>query len=169
VPILADISLIASDKVRGLAAWWVTHSTSGALPDRRDFDPGQFARLLPNMLIADVEPDPFRIRYRLVGTKVADVMNIDFTGRYLDELLDGASDTPWLDYYASAYASRTPIYGSVTEPTMAGGTFTFEFGMFPVTLGDGSVRQFLSIGDYFEFQLTSAELMPWSLRTSIGI
>ena len=52
---------------------------------------------------------------------------------------------------------------------MAGGTFTFEFGMFPVTLGNGSVRQFLSIEDYFEFQLTSAELMPWSFRSSIGI
>jgi hypothetical protein len=28
------------------------------------------------------------------------------------------------------------------------------------------VRQFLSIEDYFDFNLTSAELVPWSVRTA---
>jgi hypothetical protein len=165
VPVWTNIDLSASDKVRALHEWWVAHRGPSGVPDRRDFDPTAFVRLLPNMMITDVEPAPFRIRYRLVGTKVADVLNIDFTGRYLDELADGASNTPWEDYYANSYATRQPVMGSVTELTIAGDTFTFEFGVFPVTVGGDEIRQFLSVEDYFGFNLTSAELVPWRFRS----
>jgi len=165
VPLWNDIAPVKSEAVRHLNAWWLEHRGQSGVPDRRDFDPTGFPRLLPNMIISDVQPDPFRIRYRLVGTKVADVLNFDFTGHYLDEMVDEASNTPWLDYYAASYASRQPLFGSVTERTVAGGTFTFEFGIYPVAVGGGTeIRQFLSVEDYFGFHLTSAELLPWTIR-----
>jgi hypothetical protein len=61
------------------------------------------------MLINEVELDPFRIRYRLVGTKVQNILNINITGRYLDELVDGATKTPWMAYFASAFAGRQAL------------------------------------------------------------
>jgi hypothetical protein len=159
-----NIEELASDKVRELHAWWQAQCGAAGIPDRRAFDPTLCPRLLPNMIITEAQRDPFRIRYRLVGTKVADVLNIDLTGRYLDEVVDEATATPWQDYFAEAYATRRPIIGEVTEATLSGGKFTFEYGIFPVTAGDDAVRQFLCIEDYFDFHLTSAELIPWSLR-----
>ncbi|WP_395016141.1 PAS domain-containing protein [Dongia sp.] len=165
MPLRNSVDELASDKVKSLHDWWrAALDGAGRIPDRRDFDPTRFARLLPNLIIAEVERDPFRIRYRLVGTKVADVLNIDFTGRYLDELIDGATDTPWQDYFVTAFEQRVPILGEITERTLSGGTFIFEFGIFPVTAGGAAVGQFLCIEDYFDFNLTSAELIPWSLR-----
>ena len=159
-----SIDELASVKVREMHAWWAAHRGDFGVPDRSAFDPTRFARLLPNMIISEAESDPFRIRYRLVGTKVQDVLNIDLTGRYLDEVVDEATSTPWQDYFAECYATRLPIFGEVTEATLSGGTFTFEYGIFPVTAGGSTVRQFLCIEDYFDFNLTSAELIPWSLR-----
>jgi|AraplaMF_Col_mMF_1032025.scaffolds.fasta_scaffold00140_35 hypothetical protein len=159
-----SIQELASDKVRELHAWWRAHGGGAGIPDRSAFDPTAYPHLLPNMIISEVETDPFRIRYRLVGTRVADVLNIDFTGRHLDELVDEATETPWQDHYVEAYEKRVPILGEVSEATLSGGRFTFEFGIFPVTAGGSAVRQFLCIEDYFDFNLTSAELIPWSLR-----
>ena len=68
---------------------------------------------------------------------------------------------PWMELYASILVSRTPVLGSVTEATTSGGTFTYEFGIFPLAVGGTAVKQFVAIEDYFDFQLTSAELKPW--------
>ncbi len=57
-----------------------------ALPDRADLDPAEIPLLLPYILISEVE-QPFRIRYRLIGTEVVHVTGMNFTGHYLDELI----------------------------------------------------------------------------------
>jgi hypothetical protein len=68
---------------------------------------------------------------------------------------------PWTEIYTSVLVKRAPLLGSVTEATTSGGTFTYEFGIFPLTVGGTAVKQFVAIEDYFGFQLTSAELHPW--------
>jgi hypothetical protein len=163
VPSWTDPNLTTSLLVREMHDWWTANRTAAGIPDRSRLDPLALRRLLPNLIISEVQAAPFRIRYRLVGTKVADVTNYDFTGRYLDEILAGGSDTPWLEYYQTVYRNRAPLMGSVTERTTSGDTFTYEFGMFPLTAGGTEVRQFVSVEDYFDFHLTSAELQPWPL------
>jgi hypothetical protein len=155
---------LASDKVRELYAWWRAHRGAADIPDRSAFDPTVCPHLLPNMIIAEAQTNPFRIRCRLVGTRVADMLNLDVTGRHSGELMDAATETPWRDHYVEAYEKRVPILGEVSETTLSGGTFTFEFGIFPVTAGGSAVRQFLCIEDYFDFNLTSADLILWTLR-----
>ena len=59
---------VRSDMVRSMLQWWLAKS-GGDIPDRDDLDPVDLKPLLPNILISDVEHDPFRIRYRLVGTR----------------------------------------------------------------------------------------------------
>jgi len=147
--------------VREMHDWWTANRGVSGLPDRASLDPHALRRLLPNIIISEVETAPFRIRYRLVGTKVVDVTNFNFTGHYLDEILATGTDTPWLEYYETVYRSRAPLFGSVTERTTFGDTFTYEFGIFPLTAGGTEVKQFVSIEDYFGFNLTSAELQPW--------
>src|SRR4051812_44296475 len=155
-----EVERCRSRLVRGLHDWWMAKREASGIPDRRSLNPADFAPILPNLVIAEVEPDPFRIRYRLVGTRVTEFTGFDFTGRYLDELIALGSANQWLDCYASAYRGRHPVYGSITEPTTAGGTFTFEFALFPLSRGGDSVEQFISVEDYFGATFISAQLRP---------
>jgi hypothetical protein len=153
-----DIDRCASPMIRALYAWWSSNRGPGGLPDRRSFDPAAFKAMMPNLVIADAEPDPFRIRYRLVGTRVAQFTGVDFTGRYLDDLIALGSTSAWQDQYKAAFANRQPMFGSITEPTTSGATFTFEFGLFPVSLGGDAVAQFIGVEDYFGASIISAQV-----------
>jgi hypothetical protein len=159
MPVWTAIEHNRSPLVRALHAWWLAHRRDSGLPDRSDVDPVALKALLPNLFIAEVEHVPFRIRYRLVGTKAVQVIGFDITGRYLDEMLRVDAEVPWLDYYRIVYDSRDPLMGSVVVPARSGGTLTYEFGLFPVTQGGSRVEQFVSIEDYFDVDLTAAQLV----------
>jgi hypothetical protein len=146
--------------VHRLHDWWLAAREASGVPDRHSLNPADFVSMLPNLVIAEVERNPFRIRYRLVGTRVTEFTGFDFTGRYLDELIALGSTNQWLDSYASACEGRHPVYGSVTEPTTSGGTFTFEFALFPISLGSDRVDQFVAVEDYFGATFISAQLRP---------
>ena len=160
MPIWTDPNLSKSALVRALHEWWTSHCRPCGLPDRSDFDLPAHRLLLPNILIAEVEEAPFRIRFRLVGTKIVANLGVDFTGRYLEELLAPSYSIPWVDYYRTAYTDRRPVMGAVTDPTASGRTFDYEFGLFPMTHGGGTtIKQFVSIEDYFDFELRSGALI----------
>ncbi|MEZ5830748.1 MAG: PAS domain-containing protein [Dongiaceae bacterium] len=151
---------IRSDMVRLLHRWWLGKS-NGAIPDRADLDPADLKPLLPNLFIADVEHAPFRIRYRLVGTKATEATGFDLTGRYLDDLMPSTADQPWGDYYHRAYRTRLPVFGSIHAPTRNGGDFLYEFGLFPLRKGGTAVDQFVAIEDYFDLASTHVQLVEW--------
>ncbi len=156
----ADDRAVKSAMIRFLHGWWLS-KCAGDIPDRADFDPADFKPLLPYLFIADVEREPFRIRYRLVGTKVVDATGMNITGLYLDELLPPNPEEPWLEYYRRAYEERAPVFGCSEAPTLSGGRFTYEFGLFPLRRGGREVEQFVAIEDYFGLISTLTELQEW--------
>lgn len=156
----ADDSAVKSEMIRSLYRWWLS-KCAGDVPDRADFDPADMKLLLPNLFIADVEHQPFRIRFRLVGTRAVEATGMDITGCYLDELLPPNPDEPWQDYYRCAYEERAPVFGCSEAPTTSGGRFSYEFGLFPLRRGGREVAQFVSIEDYFELTSTLTELKEW--------
>jgi hypothetical protein len=161
MPVWSEIERSQSKLVRALHAWWEAHRGASGIPDRSAVDPADLKPLMPSLFIAEVEHAPFRIRYRLVGTRAVAITGFDITGRYLDELLSGQPDVPWPEYYRTVYESRAPLLGSVVVPATSGGTFAYEFGIFPLTKGGTRVEQFIAVEDYFDVQLTSAQLNPW--------
>ncbi|HYB11754.1 MAG TPA: PAS domain-containing protein [Alphaproteobacteria bacterium] len=64
--------------------WGSIHRPVG-LPSRQDIDPTAIPALLPRIWILDVQPEPFRLRHRLVGTRIVELVGEDFTGRWADE------------------------------------------------------------------------------------
>src|SRR5688572_856187 len=70
-----------SDLVKLLHTWWDAARGSADVPDRADLRPEEMKPLLPFLFIADAEHDPFRVRYRLVGSRAAEVTGFDVTGR----------------------------------------------------------------------------------------
>lgn len=66
--------------------YWKGKCRDGALPRRADIDPLDLRRHLPNLILIDVEHDPLRLRYRLIGTRITQAMQRDSTGRYYGEI-----------------------------------------------------------------------------------
>jgi hypothetical protein len=131
------------------------------VPDRSALHPEDLKPLLPCLFIADAEHEPFRVRYRLVGTRAAEVTGMDITGRYLDELLSSEPDQPWMEHYRTVYVSRRPLLGSTTVPTTTGEQFAYEFGIFPLRQGGQRVEQFIAIEDYFGLVAKIVQIEPW--------
>src|SRR5262245_3741221 len=78
MPVWCDPANSNSELVHFLHAWWTNNRGNQDLPDRDALDPNDLKPVLPNLLISDAEHDPFRVRYRLVGTMVVEVTGFNF-------------------------------------------------------------------------------------------
>lgn len=68
--------------------YWRSHCGDRPAPARADLDPVVDLReIAQHLFLVDVEHDPIRFRFRLVGTEVVQHVGLDMTGRYLDELI----------------------------------------------------------------------------------
>ncbi len=84
---------------RTLYELWDQKRGERAMPSRQDFDPSEFTALLPYVALADVEHNPIRIRLRLVGTLVTQVLGYEPTGQYMD-LIPGINASLARAYWA---------------------------------------------------------------------
>ncbi|MBL8710324.1 MAG: PAS domain-containing protein [Rhodospirillaceae bacterium] len=122
----------------------------GRAPERDRVDPASIKNLLPYLMLVEFTADPFRVRYRLTGTRVDEFTGINLTGRYLDEFCsgDGAVAVRHLeDAYRQCAASGQPYQGVYEWQTVSGYLRQIGFGLFPLSIS-GSIRQCLSIEDY---------------------
>ncbi len=157
--------------VHQLHDYWTSKLNGRPMPARADIDPGEIKHLLPNMLIMDIAAEPFRVRYRLLGTKVVSASGSDFTGRYLDEMVAADVENEWEECYRLVCREKRPLFGRATVPTQGGGSFTYDYGLFPLSSDGDTVTQCAAIEDYgalndklFELQEKS---QPWQPRTIV--
>lgn len=73
-----------------LLDYWNRKRGDRAMPRRDEIDPAELKPHLRNLVLIDVEHEPLRLRYRLLGTAITEAMQRDNTGRYYDELYDEA-------------------------------------------------------------------------------
>jgi hypothetical protein len=125
----------------------------GATPDRAQFRIEDLQPLLPYLMLCDFEFNPFRLRYRLSGTRVDTMTGMNLAGRYLDEFLGGA--------YADTIREMLRLYEQVSR-TGQPHVFTYPWvgdnprqkviwvGLFPLQV-NGTVAQCVAIEDYGEY------------------
>jgi hypothetical protein len=146
-------------KIGQLYAYWLSLARDG-VPERADFDPEEIQELLPNLMIVELEDEPFRVRFRLTGSKVDEVTGLNITGRYLDELgVDrGAAQLEQLhQIYAECQRRARQYIGALDWPNRQGTTTRVSLGVFPLKV-DGAVRQLAVIEDYSEIGKENAPL-----------
>jgi hypothetical protein len=151
MPIWSEATEITSERVKTFDAHWRELASQGRIPRRAAIDPRDFRALLPNVVIADFDPATLHVRYRLVGTRVAELSRMDFTGRTLDELaFQVAQPEIWKESYRRIAVSKAPVYGRVDIPNALTGEpmVREEFGIFPLTGDDGRICQCIAVEDY---------------------
>lgn len=132
------------------------------IPLRSDFDPTELRDLLPNILIVDVEHDPLRFRYRLVGTRVVEFNSQEFTGLYLGTI-GWQEEQQLIDAYTDAATGRTPVCGHYTWTLKSGSTGKCEFAIFPFGDSRQRITQIFGIEDY-DFPLDSRDSQSRALK-----
>ena len=73
--------------------WLGIHPEKG-LPGRQHLDPLDLRRFLPQLWLVDVQHEPFRLKYRLVGTRIRELVGRELTGQWLDEAHPFVAEDP---------------------------------------------------------------------------
>lgn len=147
--------------IRQLFAYW-QQIGGGVTPDRQSVEPAAIKELLPYLMLVEFTDAPFRIRYRLTGTRVDEQTGINLTGRYLDEFAEGAGEQAvhqLIEAYRRCAATGLPHHGVYEWPSRAGFLRQIGFGLFPLKVG-GVVRQCLSVEDYSDIS-PETPLVNW--------
>ncbi len=117
------------------------------MADRAQIDPADFTGILPHLLLLDVEGEPPRFRYRLVGTAICEarvgLAVIDQTGHYADEIAHNYSDNSPLIDFNTCYTEICPVLarGSFDDSSRVFGYY--ERIVLPLSKGNDNLRMLL--------------------------
>ena len=98
--------------------------------------------------MVDLEENPFRVKYRFVGTQVVRFTGFEFTGRYLDEIGLEGHNAPFYECYSAASAEGCPILEWCEWAINDGVTVSYDFAIFPFVNTTGKRDKALSIECY---------------------
>jgi len=94
-----------------LFAYWASLRRGGALPARRDLQPGAIKRLLPTISLVDVLHEPLDFRVRLAGTGLYDVYGREITGKRLSDVYNTAAADYWRAELSKVVREKRPSAG----------------------------------------------------------
>ncbi len=146
-----DREHVASAKVEQFLAYWQSKCVGDCPPPRSAIQPYDVPKLLPYLVLVDIEPAGMRIRYRLVGTHEVDANGSDFTGRYLDEC-DFTIAASLAECYRRLVMTRRPVFTTYEWHRedlrgARGSVGASETGFFPLSSDGIVVDGAISIAD----------------------
>jgi hypothetical protein len=148
-------------KIKALHAYWKGLQAAGH-PTRASLDPLEMRAFLANLVTGDIEPHPFRVHYKLVGTIIAGYSRLDFSNRYLDELTyTGRDSVDWEMCYRRVHATKAPIVGTCALRSSYDHVIgTYEYAILPLWRGEDPAGSFVGIEVYDG--ISSNRIPDWS-------
>ncbi len=131
--------------------YWTRLRGDRAFPSRAEIDPVALKQHLPYLSVTEIQPEPFRIRYRLVGTEVARLYNGEMRGRWVDELGDVWPAQDVIDVteiFARMCRSRRPLYALSLIQWQGRLDNVFEMARFPLSEDGVTITGSLGIDDF---------------------
>jgi hypothetical protein len=137
---------------------------------RVDLDPQAFADVLSYVNLIDVvlADDAVRFRFRLVGTAQSAAAQLDYAGRFVDDVVDPASRPRVLDDLTRTVATCLPQYGRYGMPFPGRGFIQSERVFYPLSDDGRMVDCILALHRYPEMVPTAVtadwHLAAWRAR-----
>ena len=158
-----SIDEVPSTRAQRMFHYWMAKKGARQMPSRADIDPGEIKDLLPNIILTRLEYEPFRVLYKLIGTRAVENAGLDYSGRYLDEL-DFVSEfgTDWPATYRLIATEKEPIFGLCQIKFTDDVIKPYVVAMFPLSSDGVTVDQCLAIED-LELDLLEVERLPPSV------
>ncbi|MBK8157601.1 MAG: PAS domain-containing protein [Rhodospirillaceae bacterium] len=139
-----------SDMIATVQAYWMRQCFGKTFPARADIDALYLGGVLPYLSLATIQPEPFRVQYRLVGTEVARFYGAEMRGKWVDEMTiwpaQDIVDTH--DTYRRIFEQRVPNYGLSLIGWGDRDDHVFEFARFPISEDGINVTHCLGIDDF---------------------
>ena len=162
----ATIAELNSAAATFLAEYWEKKRDKRRMPACADIDPAELKPILPIIILSQIEPQPFRVFYRLVGTRAVENGRSDYTGHYLDRLnFPGEIGTDWPAIYRLIYRDRRPIHGFASVRLKGGSVHNYASAIFPLSADGEIVDHCVAIDDLDLNPLERDRLPPSSAKT----
>lgn len=148
---LLERAQVTSAVVAGVASAWSSARGDLAMAPKSAVDPFALRPWLPYIVLTELYADPFRVRYRLVGTALVEANKQDYTGIWLAQS-GWAQETIDLNMslYRRVAETRAPVFGmSKVKWDMRLG-YRFEWALFPLSENGLTVTHCLGVDDYSE-------------------
>jgi hypothetical protein len=150
---------VKSARVRRLDDYWRSKLRAAGgggddaiLPHRDDIDAAEIKPLLPFLVIVDIEPDPFRVRYRLCGSMVS-YFDEELTGKYLEDLRNTSPEEIHLirQLYRAVVLERRPVYAQISgRSRQTGNQISILGAIWPLSSDGHRVDKCMAIEDFPE-------------------
>lgn len=158
---VASVEELSSTISKELYGYWQRTRGQRLMPSRADIEPAELKRILPCIMLSKIEPDPWRVRYTLVGTRCVANAGMDYTNRYLDEIDFSCDfDTDWLKIYRTLCQERRPVMGLVKTALKDGRVCELAEVLLPLSDDGTTVTHCIGIEDAKLGLLDVADLMP---------
>jgi len=149
---------VASSAILTLHAYWQGLRGGRPCPAKRDIDPAAMRALLPYLVIAEIHREPFRVRYRLVGTEAARFAGEDYTGRWLDETGWGEAIAEIVGNFRRVAESGQPLFGIDRILWVDEKWKHYEWAILPLSDDGTTVTHCLVIEDFRHFERPSGSI-----------
>ena len=100
---------LESEALKRLVDLWRDRHDGGRLSSRQDFDSETLLSLGGRIALIEVESNPRRYRYRLVGTQITTAVGRDSPGRYFDTLYGDEYYRRMAAHFEEIILSKTAI------------------------------------------------------------
>lgn len=138
-------------RVRAIYDYWRSILRPGQrAPSRATFDPLAVPQLLEWLWMLDVQHDPIRFRFRLLGTRHVEAMKGDFTGQWLDEAFPNVIESESYAAYRMVAQELAPNYRKGQAHYHVPDYRTIERVLLPIEGEDGCARILLGLTVYHD-------------------
>lgn len=104
------------------AIYWSAKRGTRQMPFRTDISPIDMPRrLLPHLVIAELEDNPFAVRFRLAGTAMVETFGQNLAGKTTADVMHGDYRAYVEDLFRNVHDTRSPVYSESTFRWDAGG------------------------------------------------
>jgi hypothetical protein len=143
-------------RLRRLHQYWLDVHPPEGLPRRQHFDPIDVPELLPNLWLLDVQREPFRLRYRLAGTRVVLAGRREVTGQWLDDARPQVKAIPgYFDRFRAVVETKMPSRRRGVSDFKLDQAVSLRENLFLPLAGDElNVDMILGITIYFRNDMT---------------
>ncbi|MDP6390255.1 MAG: PAS domain-containing protein [Alphaproteobacteria bacterium] len=130
-------------EIKQIFEYWDSKRRGRRMPSREDIDPIEIPRLLPKVQLVDVEQDPLRFRYRLVGTEMVARRGSDPTGKEVGKAFYGSDPQRIIANYTYVVEHKTHQYSNTQFKEPRGWYVSLERIYLPLSEDDDLVNKIL--------------------------
>ncbi len=142
---LVNADDITSDMIRRMTTYLARKRGNRMIAAREDIDPVELREFLPYMVLVDIQSNPLRVFYRLVGTRIAEFYG-EFTGTWMHERpISDAYRQIAEKIYRTLIETKAPVFGVTEMRTRYDAVVSYEWGYFPLSSDGATVTGGLEI------------------------